>query len=957
MQGFTYKYGDRPLEGYTIQRAAGRGGFGEVYYALSDSGREVALKVVQGYESIELRGISQCMNLKSPHLVTIFDVKYNEAGRPFVIMEYVNGPSLRELLDESPAGLGTQKAAFFLREMAKGLTYLHDRGIVHRDLKPGNVFYEDGYVKIGDYGLSKAISASRHSGQTITVGTVHYMAPEIGQGNYDRSIDIYALGCMLYEMLTGQTPYLGASPGEILMKHMMEAPDLAGVEEPFATVTRKALAKEPKDRFQTVQEMVEAVFGAAHIQQSVSCFSPDSLTMVAGRVARKVGVGGPGSSGQNMDPGGAGVPGDPQAEWIDRLGNRMEQVEQKIEAAGDRFGQKVQQTAERIRNKWQGNRAAPPPLPLAAPAEPPAVRVDPKRDPLNRSQRRWLGLGAGVIVCLGAGYITAETGWGGSSPDGALIAPLGPFLGVVIGMLLAHRRLGANLEGESWLVRHVAYGGIAGIVMLGASVATLAWLDEMRMQPISGRYGPGTLAAIALPLFVLDWGRIMHPARSQRIGLGHALLAGGIALASAFVLNGCMPLAMGAVCAASLAIQAMCAFDPKAARLARGRSTKAQADLEFDFGRKGTVQPQLPPQASRMEPGSLKPRPRVGPVHLPPPGAGVWTAQGYRVLPPGVSPAKRVWALLLASGVFMAMGGLHRFYVGKIWTGLLWFFTWGLFGLGQLIDAILVISGNFKDKQGRRLVVWADYDEVRSVWAYPPPAPGGQRPVSQEPPARSPVPQVEAVRPAAGQRPREDDSAAGWQRTSAWTQASQASTRQNPTNPLLAFLGGVLLLVTVMLGVAGALAVPAITAFGAFDPDITQDEWFRQLVDGNWARIIEPIHIVLTTMVGLLAAIVLILARRWAGGAHMFRAVAGTAGLLLSLYVFRMAVTPEVHSWRLAVYEMGQGRVEQMLRELLNGMQPGGLIMAGLLLLGSIIVLAWTPRRTDDELSAAGRGG
>ena len=198
MQAYHYTHGDRPLEGYTIQRGVGRGGFGEVYYAVSDAGREVALKVLTGHEQIELRGVAQCMNLKSPYLVTVFDVRQNEEGRNFVIMEYVNGPSMRELLDEAPAGLGVQKAAFFLRELGKGLTYLHDRGIVHRDLKPGNIFYEDGYVKIGDYGLSKAISESCHSGQTITVGTVHYMAPEIGQGRYDKSIDIYALGCVLY---------------------------------------------------------------------------------------------------------------------------------------------------------------------------------------------------------------------------------------------------------------------------------------------------------------------------------------------------------------------------------------------------------------------------------------------------------------------------------------------------------------------------------------------------------------------------------------------------------------------------------------------------------------------------------------------------------------------------------------------------------------------------------------
>ena len=172
MHEYQYKHGDHPLPDYTVQRAVGRGGFGEVYFCLSSSGREVALKAIQGYESIELRGVSQCMNLKSPHLVTIFDIRHNEQGRPFVIMEYVAGPSLRDLLADAPAGLGVQKAGFFLREIGKGLSFLHECGIVHRDLKPGNIFYENGYVKVGDYGLSKAISADRHSGQTITVGTV-----------------------------------------------------------------------------------------------------------------------------------------------------------------------------------------------------------------------------------------------------------------------------------------------------------------------------------------------------------------------------------------------------------------------------------------------------------------------------------------------------------------------------------------------------------------------------------------------------------------------------------------------------------------------------------------------------------------------------------------------------------------------------------------------------------------
>ena len=286
MPSYRYDHGDQPLEGYSIEHALGRGGFGEVYYAVSDSGRQVALKAVQNYEDIELRGISHCMNLKSPHLVSIFDVKHNDRGDAFVIMEYVAGPSLRELLDESPDGLGTEKAAWFVREMAKGLALLHDAGVVHRDLKPHNVFVEDGYVKVGDYSLSKIISASHRSGHTMTVGTVHYMAPEISLGRYDKTVDIYALGVMLYEMLTGRPPHTGETMGEVLMKHMSGDIDVSGIEDPFASVVLKAMAQDPADRYQSVDEMVEALFGAEHIQDSVSGFNPQSLTVLAGRAAR-----------------------------------------------------------------------------------------------------------------------------------------------------------------------------------------------------------------------------------------------------------------------------------------------------------------------------------------------------------------------------------------------------------------------------------------------------------------------------------------------------------------------------------------------------------------------------------------------------------------------------------------------------------------------------------------------
>lgn len=275
---YTFKHGDQPLEGITIQRAAGRGGFGEVYYALTDSGKQIALKYLRNNPEVELRGVTQVMNLKSPHLITIYDVKRSKAGEPFVLMEYVTGPSLTDLLQAAPEGIGPQKAAFFIKGLAAGLSYLHDRGIVHRDLKPGNVFYDDGYVKIGDYGLSKHLSLSAHSGNTISVGTVHYMAPEIGSGNYSKSIDIYSLGVMLYEMLTGRLPYRGSSMGEVLMRHLSDEPDLTGIAEPFARVIKKALAKKPEDRYADVNEMVDALVSVTDVSESLASFDASVLT-------------------------------------------------------------------------------------------------------------------------------------------------------------------------------------------------------------------------------------------------------------------------------------------------------------------------------------------------------------------------------------------------------------------------------------------------------------------------------------------------------------------------------------------------------------------------------------------------------------------------------------------------------------------------------------------------------
>ena len=245
---YSFGSGARPLEGYTIKRAIGRGGFGEVYYATSDSGKEVALKLILRNLEVERRGVVHCMNLKCPNLLTIFDLKPSEAGDTFVVMEYVAGPSLASVLKQYPHGLPLTEVRHWLKGLVDGVAYLHDHGIVHRDLKPANLFMEEGIVKIGDYGLAKLIAPSQGSEHSESIGTCHYMAPEIGSGKYHKPIDVYAMGIILYEMLTGKVPFEGETVNEVLMKHLTARPNVSMLAEPYRSIVSQALAKDPNHR-------------------------------------------------------------------------------------------------------------------------------------------------------------------------------------------------------------------------------------------------------------------------------------------------------------------------------------------------------------------------------------------------------------------------------------------------------------------------------------------------------------------------------------------------------------------------------------------------------------------------------------------------------------------------------------------------------------------------------------
>lgn len=283
---FTHSSGQRPLEGFTLKRGIGRGGFGEVYFAVSDGGKEVALKLVRGDTQIELRGVAQCLNLKHPNLVNLYDLRSDNQGDHWVVMEYVAGEPLNVVLGRHPGGLPRELTREWFLGLARAVAYLHDHGIVHRDLKPANIFLENGMVKVGDYGLSKAIGASQRTAQTHSVGTVHYMAPEISTGNYGKPVDTYAAGIILYEMLTGRVPFDGESSGEILMKHLTTPPDLSKVPAEYLPIVSKALAKNPAQRYASMAEMSRAVEALGTESSRVPAAAPTPPPGVAAVPAR-----------------------------------------------------------------------------------------------------------------------------------------------------------------------------------------------------------------------------------------------------------------------------------------------------------------------------------------------------------------------------------------------------------------------------------------------------------------------------------------------------------------------------------------------------------------------------------------------------------------------------------------------------------------------------------------------
>lgn len=252
---YAFQVGDEPMEGLTIKRPLGWGGFGEVYFAVTDAGKELAVKHVTHSADVERRGVEYCINIRHPNLIEIYDIRKTADGSVFVLMEYVAGRSLRSLLNENPDGLPVSQVRTIAEGIIRGVAGLHAEGVVHRDLKPANVFVSGDVVKVGDYGLSKVIgeAAMEHS---TSVGTCHYMAPEIRTGRYEKPIDSYAVGAMIFEMMTGKPPFGGETQVEVLMRHQFDLPRLEELPPSFRRVVGSLLEKDPGRRPQDLLDVI-----------------------------------------------------------------------------------------------------------------------------------------------------------------------------------------------------------------------------------------------------------------------------------------------------------------------------------------------------------------------------------------------------------------------------------------------------------------------------------------------------------------------------------------------------------------------------------------------------------------------------------------------------------------------------------------------------------------------------
>ena len=279
---YNSKYIGRLLDDrYEIQQQIGEGGMAIVYKAFCHRlSRFVAIKIMRDEmardEEFRRRFLSESYAiamLSHPNIVSVYDVSRSDDVE-YIVMELVDGITMRQYM-EKRGKIKWKETLHFAKQIAKALSHAHERGIVHRDIKPQNLMLlRDGTVKVADFGIAALENEMQDSNQAI--GSIHYIAPEQARGeNPDARSDIYSLGIVMYEMLTGQKPYTGETINEIAIKHMSS--DYVPIEEltedvpaELISIVNKAMSYEMDDRFQSAAELLEALNSMlqAHIQRT-----------------------------------------------------------------------------------------------------------------------------------------------------------------------------------------------------------------------------------------------------------------------------------------------------------------------------------------------------------------------------------------------------------------------------------------------------------------------------------------------------------------------------------------------------------------------------------------------------------------------------------------------------------------------------------------------------------------
>lgn len=259
-------------ERYRIKRTIGGGGMANVYLAYDMIlDREVAIKVLRlefanDQEFIERfdREAQAATSLSHPNIVNIYDVG-EEEHILYMVMEYIDGLTLKEYIMEY-GPLEVEEAIRIMKQLTDAIAHAHANGLIHRDIKPQNVLVDDeGHVKVTDFGIAIALSATSLTQTNSILGSVHYLSPEQARGGMaTKKSDIYSLGIVLYELLTGQLPFSGQSPVSIALKHLQnETPSVRNliptVPQSVENIVLQATAKDPFHRYANVQEMEEAL--------------------------------------------------------------------------------------------------------------------------------------------------------------------------------------------------------------------------------------------------------------------------------------------------------------------------------------------------------------------------------------------------------------------------------------------------------------------------------------------------------------------------------------------------------------------------------------------------------------------------------------------------------------------------------------------------------------------------